>query len=182
MRLPFKLASHYQPLRGGLAAVLILAIAAGCGIRNRSEEPTAPPEPPPAEEPVANPPNPADDTDPAPVDSAEVSPPVRPAPSSSNLPGCETAQTQAEMTRCAQERYEQVDARLNQLVEQVRTQLSEDDRSRFGQAEQAWIDYRRQNCDFESSLFSGGSIEPMIYYSCMERMTGDRIATLQNQP
>jgi uncharacterized protein YecT (DUF1311 family) len=180
MRLNSNSAVHFKVLRSGLAGVLILAIAAGCGIWNRSGNTAVTPEPSP-EEPVANQ-SVSDDMEATEPDPPEQTPEASVAPANTVASNCENAQTQAEMTTCAQQSYEQANATLSQLVEQIRNQLPEGDRSSFRQVEQTWLTYRDQNCDFESSLFAGGSIEPTIYYSCLERMTSDRIEMMQDQP
>lgn len=183
MRLLSNQAVYFRPLVHGLGMGLLLAIAAGCGVWNTTDTTTAP-NPTSIEEPVANQPETIPDT-PESTDAEPTESPseVSPAPAStSNALNCENAQTQTEITTCAQQNYEDANETLSQLVNQIRNQLPEGDRIGFGEAEQAWLTYRDQNCDFESSLFAGGSIEPTMYYSCMERMTSNRIETLQNQP
>ena len=44
----------------------------------------------------------------------------------------------------------------------------------------AWISARDKTCDFEESMNAGGTIAPMMYSECVDRMTRARSARIQN--
>ncbi|HEY9817556.1 MAG TPA: lysozyme inhibitor LprI family protein [Candidatus Obscuribacterales bacterium] len=168
-------------LRFGL--ILGVAIAPSCGwMGDTAERPT----PPPAAEAPSEPTSP---DEPAPEPTPEPSAP-EPTPITPFSPGerevgvvngvdCQNAQTQSDMNLCAGETYKLADDDLNRLYQQVLNQLPQSDRPALIEAQEAWLAYRDTNCDFEASLFEGGSIQPLMYYSCLERMTDERIEVLQ---
>ncbi len=45
-------------------------------------------------------------------------------------------------------------------------------------AQRAWIDYRDGQCEAEGAQFAGGSIRPLVTYSCLASMTRKRIEEL----
>jgi uncharacterized protein YecT (DUF1311 family) len=94
---------------------------------------------------------------------------------------CSNAATQTELDACAKSVYESADAKLNDTYQKLASSLNEGDRQLLTDAELAWIEFRDQNCDFEQSLFEGGSVQPTVYYSCLERMTKARTQQLESQ-
>ncbi|MEE3719906.1 lysozyme inhibitor LprI family protein [Tumidithrix elongata RA019] len=50
---------------------------------------------------------------------------------------------------------------------------------RLVDAQLAWISFRDRNCKFASERFQGGSIAPMIYSNCIERLTKQRTDELE---
>ncbi|NEP16196.1 MAG: DUF1311 domain-containing protein, partial [Leptolyngbya sp. SIO4C1] len=103
----------------------------------------------------------------------------RPSPVLPDKQDCGRAETQQAMNRCAQQNYRQSDDALNDLYQTVRADLSEAAEAKLIEAEQAWLDFRDQNCDFERSQFEGGSLAPLIHASCLEQLTDERLAELQ---
>lgn len=92
---------------------------------------------------------------------------------------CADPKTQMAMTMCAAAEYEQADTQLNNAYQAVKASVSSDQADQLVAAEQAWLDFRDSYCDFVASQFAGGSIEPMIYNSCMTQLTSDRTAVLE---
>ncbi|HEY9889065.1 MAG TPA: lysozyme inhibitor LprI family protein [Candidatus Obscuribacterales bacterium] len=105
--------------------------------------------------------------------------PAKPVPP---LPAeCSAPQTQADMNRCAQAEYDQVDTQLNNAYQQVKASVGAAKAEQLITAEQAWLTYRDAYCDFVQTQFAGGSIQPTVYYGCLTQLTGDRTAELQKQ-
>lgn len=96
---------------------------------------------------------------------------------------CADAQSQAEMNICSAKKLKAADEELNRVYNRLTSVLSEDaaQRDRLKTAETAWIKYRDDNCEYESAVYEGGSIRPLIYNLCMERMTKARTAELRSQ-
>ena len=92
---------------------------------------------------------------------------------------CGQLATQLEMNQCAAENYSISDKALNQVYQQVRQGLDDGAKARLTTAEERWIVFRDAHCNFESDRFEGGSIAPLIQASCMEQITDNRIAELQ---
>ena len=88
------------------------------------------------------------------------------------------AQTQAEMNQSAARGYYKVDAELNKVYKMLISKLDENRKSLLIKAENDWIKYRDAHCKFEASFYEGGSMQPMIYSSCLEGITQDRIKEL----
>ncbi|MBD2544166.1 MULTISPECIES: lysozyme inhibitor LprI family protein [Planktothricoides] len=90
-------------------------------------------------------------------------------------PNCDNPQSQAEMNICAARYYQAADRKLNQVYQQLSSQM----RSQLTLAQLAWIDFRDTNCDFARSLFEGGTIAPSIYNGCLGGMTEQRTIELE---
>lgn len=56
--------------------------------------------------------------------------------------------------------------------------LDENGRATFGSGEHLWLDYRRASCRAAASPFSGGSIGPVVFLRCEERLDGTHLADL----
>lgn len=123
--------------------------------------------PSPTASPTASP-----DTPTATAPNAVTPPPPLPAE-------CNDPPTQLAMNRCAEAEYAQADARLNQVYQAVKSDLSGSQEDALIAAEKAWIDFRDGNCAFEQAQYAGGSIQPTVYYGCLTTSTLDRIDRLQ---
>ena len=96
---------------------------------------------------------------------------------------CRDPQSQAEMNMCAAKRFKAADAELNRVYNRLVSKLGDDAGrlARLKTAEVSWLKYRDDNCEYEGSAFEGGSMKPLIYSSCLERMTKARTAELRGQ-
>jgi uncharacterized protein YecT (DUF1311 family) len=94
-------------------------------------------------------------------------------------PDCSTATTQIEMNVCASARWQHADAELNRLWKIVKPAA---DARGTGEAllqeQRAWLARRDAACEAERASHGGGSIAPLMYFSCMEEMTLARNAQL----
>ncbi len=94
---------------------------------------------------------------------------------------CDDARTQLDMNVCADREFKNADAALNRLYNQLMAQVDEDGKAKIKSVELAWLKYRDSNCDYEASVYEGGSIKPMIYSFCLARMTQARTSELKDQ-
>jgi uncharacterized protein YecT (DUF1311 family) len=93
---------------------------------------------------------------------------------------CANAQTTVEMRDCAGREYKKADDELNRVYRQLMSKLDDEGhKGALRSAQQAWIKYRDANCDFESYLNRGGTIEPVVRYNCMSSMTESRTKDLR---
>ncbi|MGC1248187.1 MAG: lysozyme inhibitor LprI family protein [Spirulinaceae cyanobacterium] len=105
---------------------------------------------------------------------AEVSPQGKIEPQidcsdSSNL-------NQQEMNICAAADTEVADKKLNQVYQELRSELKGSPREELLiNAQQNWIAFRDADCEYEQSLSAGGTIAPLIYSSCLTRITEKRV-------
>ncbi len=161
-----------------LSLVLIMSLVS-CG---RSKPVTAPEEsagtPPDATEvvPTDTAESPAEPATAAPTEAAQ---PSRPTPVALAKKDCGDLVTQQDMNQCAAENYAISDKALNQVYQQIRQGLDEPAKVQLTTAEERWLTFRDAQCSFESARFEGGSIAPLIQASCMEQITDNRIAELQ---
>ena len=44
----------------------------------------------------------------------------------------------------------------------------------------AWIAYRNAECRLQAALYAGGSIHPLVYLTCEERLTDIRTTQVQS--
>ena len=84
---------------------------------------------------------------------------------------CGSLETQAAMNRCAQQNYAQADADLNEAYRALKAILSEQGEQALTAAEIAWLQFRDLDCDFERSAFTGGSVAPLVYHTCLTERT-----------
>ena len=81
---------------------------------------------------------------------------------------------------CAGRAAEASDRKLNQVYRQVRANYkgtSQDDR--LVTAQLAWIKFRDAECTVAAGRFEGGSMAPMVYAGCVDRLTQQRIQDLK---
>ncbi|NOT58838.1 MAG: DUF1311 domain-containing protein [Acidobacteria bacterium] len=94
-------------------------------------------------------------------------------------PGCADAQDQNTMNRCAQEEFQKADAALNKAYQQLLPKLEAAHKEKLKMAQRAWIAFRDAHCECEAFAFDGGSMQPLIRFSCMAAETNARTKQLQ---
>jgi uncharacterized protein YecT (DUF1311 family) len=87
---------------------------------------------------------------------------------------CKNPQSQLAMNICASKDYEREDTRLNKTYKELVAKLEQDHREKLKEIQLAWIKYRDLQCDFDSSMYEGGSMYPMVRSSCLSQMTKQR--------
>lgn len=102
---------------------------------------------------------------------------------------CENALTQLDMNRCAHQAYLLAEEDLNHAYGMaVDAARSMDKYLQNGEvptvtmlrdAQRAWITFRDKACELESTIVRGGSMQPLIYASCLERETRARTESLR---
>ena len=89
------------------------------------------------------------------------------------------AQTQSEMNATAYANYKKADAQLNKVYKQLMSILDKKEKPLLIQAEKDWVKFRDSHCKFVISQYEGGSIQPLIYSTCLEELTKKRIAEIK---
>ena len=93
---------------------------------------------------------------------------------------CDNPLTQTTMNICANLEYQEVDRRLNQIYQQVRKEIiGSVQEQKLIKAQLSWIEFRDLDCDYVAEAYRGGSIQPLIYYSCLTSLTEERIQHLE---
>lgn len=93
---------------------------------------------------------------------------------------CRNPQSQYELNFCADQSAKVADRQLNRAYQKVYATLKGTPReSQLVDAQRAWIQFRDTNCAFERDRYKGGSISPLIYSSCVERLSKQRTQDLK---
>ena len=99
----------------------------------------------------------------------------------SQQPNCKNPQTQLELNQCADLKAKTTDRRLNKVYRQVQVKYKgNENENLLIDAQLIWIKYRDSACSFSSSRFKGGSIAPLVYSNCIERLTKQRADELES--
>ena len=93
---------------------------------------------------------------------------------------CDNAVDQPTMNACADQSFKKADAELNAVYKKLHNRKMDD--AQAGKlliaAERAWAAFRDAECEFDAADNIGGTIYPMIYSGCLERLTKARIEQL----
>jgi uncharacterized protein YecT (DUF1311 family) len=94
---------------------------------------------------------------------------------------CANASDQATMNQCAGQASKAADNALNTVYQQItgRLQDNPDSKKLLVGAQRAWIGFRDAECKFAASGVAGGSMYPMIYSTCITRVTKARVEALK---
>lgn len=92
---------------------------------------------------------------------------------------CPDAHTQLAMNVCADAQYKKADAELNRAYQQL-VRASGGSDAKLKSAQLAWLKFRDAECDYEASMYEGGSIMPMIYSFCLRDVTAARTKQLRD--
>jgi uncharacterized protein YecT (DUF1311 family) len=91
------------------------------------------------------------------------------------------AQSQLELNARAGGDLRKSDEQLNAVYDQLRTKISDAGKKSLQAAQQSWLRFRDQECEFETMGTVGGSIHSMIVAICLTRLTDQRIKDLDAQ-
>lgn len=90
-----------------------------------------------------------------------------------------SAQTQAEMNKIAYDDFKKADTELNKVYKKVIEVLDVKEKQLMIKAQKDWLKFRDSHCKFKIEQFKGGSIQPLIYSTCLTERTNDRIEDLK---
>lgn len=93
---------------------------------------------------------------------------------------CSNAQTTVEMKYCSQQSYQAADKQLNQAYQKVISSIKGEQKGLLTTAQQAWIRFRDNNCNFEVYPNRGGTGYEIFRNGCLERLTKQRTKDLQD--
>ena len=95
-------------------------------------------------------------------------------------PNCQSPETQTDMNICAGLDAQKADQQLNQVYKQLKARITDPQSIKeLINAETAWIKFRDNDCKFAAGLNRGGSIAPMMYSLCVEKLTKQRTEQLK---
>ena len=107
---------------------------------------------------------------------------------------CENAVTQMDINFCAKYRYEKAQKNMDELYKELLKNIKERQNdfandnqlsgekfvNNFIDSQEQWKKYRKSYADFYSSIYHGGSMQPMIYFNAMTTITEERIKDLKD--
>ena len=88
-------------------------------------------------------------------------------------------QTQLEINETANVKFKKADAELNKVYKQLMAILDKNEKQLLIQSEKDWMKFRDSHCKFDASQYEGGSIQPLIYSTCLEELTKKRITEIK---
>ena len=93
---------------------------------------------------------------------------------------CDDAVDQPTLNACADQSFKKADVELNAVYKKLQSRKMDD--AQAGKlliaAERAWVAFRDAECEFDAADNIGGTIYPMIYSGCLERLTKARTEQL----
>lgn len=89
--------------------------------------------------------------------------------------------TQAEMNEQAYQSFKRADEKLRTVLKSTESYLDKTELELLKKAQDAWEVFREEQAEFASNQYKGGSIQSLIYYSELERLTVERAASLQSE-
>lgn len=93
---------------------------------------------------------------------------------------CE-GETQLEMNLCAAENYKKADAELNKTWKLLIANLLDEEVEELREVQRLWLRFRDAHCDYEAARYEGGSIQPLIRYTCLQTLTETRTEQLKDR-
>ena len=88
---------------------------------------------------------------------------------------------QPAMNSCAADEYNRQDKRLNVTYGNAIVKKSGKGKTALRVSQRKWIIVRDKNCAAEEKKYEGGSIAPLIYFTCMTDETIMRISWLEKR-
>ena len=92
---------------------------------------------------------------------------------------CRDPMNQHDLNYCAELDFDRSDARLNRVYKRLLARLDIVEVNRIREAQRAWIIYRDSECRFSLRANEGGSMYPMLWSGCRQRLTEIRTRELQ---
>ncbi len=89
------------------------------------------------------------------------------------------SQTQMEMNESSIKSFNIVDTELNKIYKELIKILPDEDKKLLILAQKDWLKFRNSDCKFVKNEYEGGSIQPLILYTCFEERTKTRILELK---
>jgi uncharacterized protein YecT (DUF1311 family) len=83
------------------------------------------------------------------------------------------------MNQAANTNFKKADAELNKVYKQLMSMLDKKEKQQLIIAQKDWLKFRDSHCKFEAAPYEGGSIQPLIYSTCLEDLTKKRIAEIK---
>ena len=87
--------------------------------------------------------------------------------------------TTVQVEGCAEHRVVAIDRTIDGLNAKVFAILGSSGRASFVTANTAWVQYRDAVCAGESSIYHGGSVQPVVYADCLVAIDKSHVSELK---
>lgn len=94
-------------------------------------------------------------------------------------PAGATGTTMQTTAKEAQETVEALDRKLQQLVRELQLTTAKGSSRELRDLQKTWKQFAKAECAWESRFAQGGSVAPLIYSNCMEKLLMSRIEQLK---
>jgi len=95
--------------------------------------------------------------------------------------GATMGRSQMDLNAKAGSDLQKSDQQLNAIYNKLRARISDAGKKSLQAAQQSWLRFRDQECEFETMGTVGGSIHSMVRAICLTRLTDQRIKDLEAQ-
>lgn len=93
---------------------------------------------------------------------------------------CQNTSSRHYIIECLYKEAKESDRRLNEAYQQVSSSLNAKERSELIKVQNTWIKYRDETCEPFRNHFKYGRESVIQYWGCIERLTKQRTAELEN--
>ncbi|MBD1847078.1 DUF1311 domain-containing protein [Cyanobacteria bacterium FACHB-63] len=109
-----------------------------------------------------------------PVQAQTSNSPANPQPTTIKV-DCQNPRSQFDLNFCAAERAKTAEQQLNQAYQRAIARFkATPQEAQLIAAQSAWTQFRDADCAFVRDRFKGGSMAPMVYSSCLARLSQQR--------
>jgi uncharacterized protein YecT (DUF1311 family) len=95
------------------------------------------------------------------------------------LPSPPRPSTTLQIEGCAEHKILALDKKIDALNAQIYAKLTRTGRSDFIATNTDWVAYRNEACTAEASIYSGGTIQPIVYANCEVSIDGTHVTELK---
>jgi uncharacterized protein YecT (DUF1311 family) len=110
---------------------------------------------------------------------AQKSEPITPAVPKVAPVKCGDSASQTSMNECFASEAKRDMQLLDALLKELGQNLDASERERLEEVQSQWAKYRDAHCKWQAAFFEGGSVQPMMYSTCISAVTWNRIDELK---
>lgn len=85
------------------------------------------------------------------------------------------------MNKCADSDFKKEEKKQEALLRKLMAKISPKGKVKLKEAQKNWVTYRKSQCEFEVFGYITGSIHPMVYTNCLERLTYEQNKKIRHQ-
>ncbi|MDP1635212.1 MAG: lysozyme inhibitor LprI family protein [Gallionellaceae bacterium] len=91
------------------------------------------------------------------------------------------AMTQMDMNEAASRAYDITNIKLEHVISEIKKYFEPTQIESFDETQAIWREYQKKNAEFSASQYEGGSIQPLIYASALEKTAISRLVELEEE-